>query len=216
MTTHDQLTRGERLALSMLVAGQVLSIFTWYLGAADVAATIGGLMPWIRLLFAIVASAALDLVVVTTTTGRRDGRRSPWSWAAILAAAVFSSAIALDVAGGPSLGPWLHVCYAINIFLFAQHVAHPRVAPAPAEQSASAPVAIVLGRHSAALAQHEMDAETLYEKAPINSNTELPASNTSNTASATYPCRYCGTTGLTKSEQLAHGRARKRSGQCGA
>jgi hypothetical protein len=121
----DKLTKGEKTALTLLVAGQVLSIFTWYLGA-DAALTIAAALPWIRLVFAIVASAALDLVVVVTTTGRRDGRRSGWGWATILSAAAFSAAIALDVAGGPSLGPWLHACYAVNIFLFAQHVAHPR------------------------------------------------------------------------------------------
>lgn len=126
---HDRLRRGERLALAVLVAGQILNIFVWYLGKADLAATVGGMLPWIRLVFAVLASAALDLVVVTTTIGRRDGRRSLWGWATILAAAFFSAAIALDVAGGPSLGAWLHACYAINIFLFAQHVAHPRARP---------------------------------------------------------------------------------------
>lgn len=126
----DRLTTSEKIGLSLLVAGQILSIFTWYLGR-DLAVTIAGLMPWIRLAFAIVASAALDLVVVTTTMGRRDGRRSRWGWATILSAATFSAAIALDVAGGPSLGAWLHVGYAVNIFLFAQHVAQPRQVTAP-------------------------------------------------------------------------------------
>lgn len=132
----DHLSRGEKLALTILVAGQVLSIFTWYLGKPDTAATIGAALPWIRLVFAVAASAALDLVVVVTTMGRRDGRRSPWGWATILSAAFFSAAIALDVAGGPSLGAWLHACYAVNIFLFAQHVAQPRFAnpPAPVER----------------------------------------------------------------------------------
>lgn len=126
----DRLSRGEKLALTFLVAGQVLSIFTWYLGKEDQATTIGPLLPWIRLIFAIVASAALDLVVVITTTGRRDGRRSRWSWATIFSAAAFSAMIALDVAGGPTIGPFLHVAYAVNIFLFAQHTAVPRVAVA--------------------------------------------------------------------------------------
>lgn len=136
----DKLTRSEKTALTLLVAGQVLSIFTWYLGT-DLALTIVKAMPWIKLCFAVVASAALDMVVVTTTIGRRDGRRSGWSWATILSAALFSAAIALDVAGGPSLGAWLHVGYAVNIFLFAQHVAQPRQAVALAPSApASAPL----------------------------------------------------------------------------
>lgn len=41
------------------------------------------------------------------------------------------------------------------------------------------------------------------------------ASNSSNAPAARdYACRHCGATGLTKAEQLAHGRARKRHGSC--
>jgi hypothetical protein len=42
-------------------------------------------------------------------------------------------------------------------------------------------------------------------------NTPLPGGN----SSKSYVCRYCGAAGLTKSEQLAHGRTRKHSGSCG-
>lgn len=120
----DKMTTPEKLTLFLLFAGQVLSIFLWYAGPV-LEKTISEWMPWIQLSFGIVASVALDLEVVVTTTGRRDGRRSIWSWLAVLAAATFSALIALSVAGGPSAGPYLHVGYALNIFLFAQHTAVP-------------------------------------------------------------------------------------------
>jgi hypothetical protein len=85
--------------------------------------------------------------------------------------------------------------------------------PATAAQGADRPVAIVLQPRAAALAQHEeTSAETLYETV----STDRVAGNTSNTPASDYSCRYCGAAGLTKSAQLAHGRRRKRSGQCRA
>jgi len=61
-----------------------------------------------------------------------------------------------------------------------------------------------------ALASTQSTNETEYASV----NTQLPAGNTSNTPTAVYVCRYCGADGLTKSQQLAHGRQRVRTGQC--
>lgn len=134
----DQMTRGEKLTLFLLVGGQIFSVFMWYTNSI-IQSTIPSAVPWIQLIFGVVASTALDLDVVITTVGRRDGRRSWWSWAATGTAAFFSAAIALSIAGGPSLGPWLHVAYAINIFFFAQHISQPKIVEGTAVETPSIP-----------------------------------------------------------------------------
>lgn len=129
MTTDDtKLTSWEKAALVLSMMGQILSIFLWYVGRdADLSTA----LPWLKVLFGIAGAVALDLVVVTTTMGRRAGRQSWWGALTILAAAVFSAAIALDAAGGPTLGAWNHISYPVVIVLFAQHLAAPKVSTAP-------------------------------------------------------------------------------------
>lgn len=119
----DTLTRSEKAALVLSMMGQILSIFTWYVGHD---ADLSGALPILKVGFGIAGAIALDLVVVTTTMGRRAGRRSWWGALTILAAAVFSAAIALDAAGGPTLGAWNHISYPVVIVLFAQHLAAPK------------------------------------------------------------------------------------------
>lgn len=120
----DTLTRTEKAALVLSMMGQILSIFLWYVGRdADLSVA----LPALKVVFGIAGAIALDLVVVTTTMGRRAGRQSWWGALTILAAAVFSAAIALDAAGGPTLGAWNHISYPVVIVLFAQHLAAPKV-----------------------------------------------------------------------------------------
>lgn len=124
MTDDTKLTTWEKAALVLSMMGQILSIFLWYVGRdADLSVA----MPWLKVGFGIAGAIALDLVVVTTTMGRRAGRQSWWGALTILAAAVFSAAIALDAAGGPTLGAWNHISYPVVIVLFAQHLAAPKV-----------------------------------------------------------------------------------------
>jgi predicted DNA-binding protein (UPF0251 family) len=120
----DTLTRTEKAALVLSMMGQILSIFLWYVGRdADLSVA----LPALKVVFGIAGAIALDLVVVTTTMGRRAGRQSWWGALTIVAAAVFSAAIALDAAGGPTLGAWNHISYPVVIVLFAQHLAAPKV-----------------------------------------------------------------------------------------
>lgn len=119
----DKLTRAEKAALVLSMMGQILSIFTWYVGHD---ADLSGALPFLKVGFGIAGAIALDLVVVTTTMGRRAGRQSWWGALTILAAAVFSAAIALDAAGGPTMGAWNHISYPVVIVLFAQHLAAPK------------------------------------------------------------------------------------------
>lgn len=124
ITDDTKLTTWEKAALVLSMMGQILSIFLWYVGRdADLSVA----MPWLKVGFGIAGAIALDLVVVTTTMGRRAGRQSWWGALTILAAAVFSAAIALDAAGGPTLGAWNHISYPVVIVLFAQHLAAPKV-----------------------------------------------------------------------------------------
>lgn len=142
MTDDTKLTTWEKAALVLSMMGQILSIFLWYVGRdADLSVA----MPWLKVGFGIAGAIALDLVVVTTTMGRRAGRQSWWGALTILAAAVFSAAIALDAAGGPTLGAWNHISYPVVIVLFAQHLAAPKVDTPPTETVATiAPVALPL------------------------------------------------------------------------
>lgn len=118
----DQLSWSEKAPLYFAVAAQSLVVFRWYLGP-NVPLEITDALRWLNLVVAVVAGLALDLVVVTTTMGRREGRESIWSWLTAGAAALFSAAVAVELYGGPSLGPWLHISYPAIVFLFAQHLA---------------------------------------------------------------------------------------------
>lgn len=132
MTDDTKLSGWEKAALVLSMMGQILSIFLWYVGRdADLSVA----LPALKVVFGIAGAVALDLVVVTTTMGRRGGRQSRWGALTIVAAAVFSAAIALDAAGGPTLGAWNHISYPVVIVLFAQHLAAPKVAQrqAPAQ-----------------------------------------------------------------------------------
>lgn len=123
MSDDTKLSGWEKAALVLSMMGQILSIFLWYVGRdADLSVA----LPALKVVFGIAGAVALDLVVVTTTMGRRGGRQSGWGALTIVAAAVFSAAIALDAAGGPTLGAWNHISYPVVIVLFAQHLAAPK------------------------------------------------------------------------------------------
>lgn len=128
----DKLSRLEKSAVALSMAAQGLIVARWYAGDT-LNQTVGQwVIAWLITLFAVAAGLSLDLAVVVTTISRREGRRSWWSHAAAGSAATFSALIALDVYGGPTPGPWLHVANAVTTFCLIQHLATPRTQDSPA------------------------------------------------------------------------------------
>jgi hypothetical protein len=133
MTQHDRLAWWEDIPLGLALLAQSYVVGLWYY------ASVNGAAWWLDLAVAIGAGLALDLIVVTTVMGRRQGRTSGWSWATSFGAFCCSSLIALDRYGWE----WrslLHVAFPLVVFLYSQHLATPRkVATHPAAQTTSEP-----------------------------------------------------------------------------
>src|SRR5579859_4491229 len=115
---HEPLPWWEKAPLFFVVAAQVLVVYRWYTQRPVPAV--------VEIGFGICAALALDLVVVSTTMGRRAGRSSFWSWLTPFAAMVFSALVALDAYGAVQLQAWLHAAYPVVAFIYAQHLARPR------------------------------------------------------------------------------------------
>ncbi len=125
---NDRLHWWEDIPLALALLAQSYVVGLWYY------ASIKGASDRVDLVVAIGAGLALDLIVVTTVMGRRQGRSSGWSWATSFGAFGCSSLIALDRYGWE----WrslLHVAFPLVVFLYSQHLATPRktaLAPQPA------------------------------------------------------------------------------------
>jgi hypothetical protein len=122
MNNTDKLQLWEKLPLALLMAAQALIVFRWY-AANDLPLLVQEVMPWITTLFAVAAAVALDLVVVTTTMGRREGRESIYGMLTSASAATFSALVALDIYGVFPFGAWLHAAFPVTTFVYAQHLA---------------------------------------------------------------------------------------------
>lgn len=123
MTTgKDKLELSEKIPLALALAAQSYVLFNWYL------ATVDGIGYYVDFVVAIAAGVALDLIVVTTTMGRREGRESKWSHAAAFGAFFCSALIALKVYGAATWLPegWLHIAFPLEVWLYSQHLAAPR------------------------------------------------------------------------------------------
>lgn len=117
--TTDRLRWWEEIPLGLALLAQSYVVGLWYF------ASVRGAGAWADLAVAIGAGLALDLVVITTVMGRRQGRSSGWSWATSFGAFCCSSLIALDRYGWE----WrslLHVAFPLVVFLYSQHLATPR------------------------------------------------------------------------------------------
>lgn len=115
----DRLRWWEEIPLGLALLAQSYVVGLWYF------ASVRGAGAWADLVVAIGAGLALDLVVITTVMGRRQGRSSGWSWATSFGAFCCSSLIALDRYGWE----WrslLHVAFPLVVFLYAQHLATPK------------------------------------------------------------------------------------------
>ena len=117
--TNDRLAWWEEIPLALALLAQSYVVGLWYY------ASIKGADPAVDLVVAIGAGLALDLIVVTTVMGRRQGRSSGWSWLTSLGAFGCSALIAIDRYGW-AWHSLLHVAFPLVVFLYSQHLASPR------------------------------------------------------------------------------------------
>ena len=100
--------------------------------------------------------------------------------------------------------------FVADLLLHRDRIGAPSMPSAPAQPIYPQPVLVapsLAEEYQAGLAK-QASVLAAIEKQRVN--TELPASNSSNTRT----CRYCGQSGLAQSDLMAHGRAYKRHGQC--
>lgn len=191
-TDTNELASWEKWPLAALFLANALNIFVLYVPADEMPALVQGLLPWVRVLCGIAAAASLEGTLIAVTMGRRMGRDSYWSWAAMFAAAAFTAAVAYYVhhdVGIAAAG--LFMAQAVVLFIYSQHLAQPRKA-----------------LHERGSRANYGDTWSERPKTPL----VLAQSQSRDTATATvklYTCRACNTTGF---ESLAAVNAHKREG----
>jgi hypothetical protein len=218
----DRLAWWEDIPLGLALVAQSYVVGLWYYRSVNGAAW------FVDLLVAVGAGLALDLIVVTTVMGRRQGRSSGWSWATSFGAFLCSSLIALDRYGWEARN-LLHIAFPLVVFLYSQHLATPRktaletlpersrvpeganIGLVPAAPSTSAPVAPALtvarNGHSAPLEAPGSDMTSALEPSIALETAVAAAQPTS-----VYTCPHCGTA-LTSKQALG---AAVKNGHCPA
>jgi hypothetical protein len=137
-TTND-LIAWERLPALALGISQGLNIFLWYVmslervalqdgrAPAHVPDFVIGLLPIAVFIAAIAAAVSLDGTMIAAVLGSRNGRDGVWTWVTVVAAALFSAGIALDVYGGNILpGAWLHIAQTAVLLCYMMHLRQPK------------------------------------------------------------------------------------------
>jgi hypothetical protein len=123
---HDTLEKWERWPIAAIVSAQGLQVARWY--AADLLPPEAvALIPWLTVLAALAAAAAIDGALIATVMAVRMGRTGRWSVATILVSAAFGGAVALDLHGAiTGMGAWLHAGFALTIAVYLLHLTQPR------------------------------------------------------------------------------------------
>ena len=214
------LARWEQLPAWALGISQGLNIFLWYIMSLERVAIQGqtairvpefvtAFLPFAVFIAAIAAAVSLDGTMIATIGGSRNGRDGIWTWISVIAAALFSAGIALDVYGGSILpGAWLHIAQTAVLFCYMMHLRQPRKA-----LTATAGTASVLNRGDAEIAPALSAARTGTMAIPVQEDYPAPAMVDLTDSGRLGACKYCGKM-LTISQRGAHGRNYKRLGYC--
>ena len=126
--TTDKLHLWEKAPIVGLFVAQGAYVWQWYVGAR-MPAELAGALGWLAALAGLAAWAAIDGAMIATVAGMRAGRRSRWSWLAIVITAAFGAAVALDLYGAISgASAWLHAGFALTIVCYLLHLAAPKAA----------------------------------------------------------------------------------------
>ncbi len=190
----DELATWERWPLAALFLANALNVFILYVPSEEMPPVVTGLLPWVRVACGVAAAASLEGTLIAVTMGRRLGRDSYWSWAAMLAASLFTAAVAYYVHAEVGLAAaGLFMAQAVVLFIYTQHLAQPRK---PLHSDAGA-----------ASALNRSDAEA------IHINAVPPPALTDGVQQRMVECRYCKqTVSLAMAGQ--HGKHRKVYGNC--
>jgi hypothetical protein len=124
--THDTLEKWERWPIAAIVSAQGLQVARWYAGGL-LPPEANQVIPWLTVLAAFAAAAAIDGALIATVMAVRMGRSGRWSIATILVSAAFGGAVALDLHGAiTGFGSWLHAGFALTIAVYLLHLTQPR------------------------------------------------------------------------------------------
>lgn len=124
---RDDLAGWEKWPLAALFLANALNVFILYVPQDEMPGAVRGLLPWVRVACGIAAAASLEGTLIAVTMGRRHGRDSKWSWAAMLAASAFTAAVAYYVHAEVGLAAaGLFMAQAVVLFIYTQHLAQPR------------------------------------------------------------------------------------------
>lgn len=124
---HDELQTWEKWPLAALFLANALNIFLLYTPIAEMPLSIQWMLPWVKVFCGIAAAASLEGTLIAVTMGRRLGRDSYWSWAAMFAASAFTALVAYYVHAEVGLAAaGLFMAQAVVLFIYTQHLAQPR------------------------------------------------------------------------------------------
>lgn len=123
----DDLTGWEKWPLAALFLANALNVFILYVPLDEMPLSVQWLLPWVRVFCGIAAAASLEGTLIAVTMGRRLGRDSKWSWAAMFAASAFTAMVAYYVHAEVGLAAaGLFMAQAVVLFIYTQHLAQPR------------------------------------------------------------------------------------------
>ena len=186
----DELAGWEKWPLAALFLANALNVFLLYVPEDEMPPSVQWLLPWARVLCGIAAAASLEGTLIAVTVGRRLGRDSAWSWAAMFAASAFTAMVAYYVHASVGLAAaGLFMAQAVVLFIYTQHLAQPRkpLQPPPARE-----------KHAAKWLERGESPPTLAQSASRDGVTATVK---------LYTCHGCGAPGF---ESLAAVNAHKR------
>lgn len=214
------LARWEQLPAWALGISQGLNIFLWYIMSLERVALQGqtairvpdfviSFLPFAVFIAAIAAAVSLDGTMIATIGGSRNGRDGVWTWVSVIAAALFSAGIALDVYGGSILpGAWLHIAQTAVLFCYMMHLRQKRK---PLTDAAGSAPAVNLAEPIGTRQLADMAAaRTAPAQLPEHEDYPAPVLVTE---TKLRQCRHCGETHPI-SVLGSHGRNFNRYGRC--
>lgn len=209
-TDENDLIAWERLPAIALGISQGLNIFLWYVMSLERVALHDGraparvpefvvsLLPFAVFVAAIAAAVSLDGTMIATVLGSRNGRDGVWTWVTVVAAALFSAGIALDVYGGNVLpGAWLHIAQTAVLLCYMMHL-----------RQRKKPLQATAGTASDLPAS----GASTYQIRDISTPAHLPAL-IGDAQARLFPCKHCNQP-VTLALSGQHGKRFKLEGRC--
>lgn len=194
----DDLAGWEKWPLAALFLANALNVFILYVPLNEMPLSVQWMLPWVRVFCGIAAAASLEGTLIAVTMGRRLGRDSKWSWAAMFAASAFTAMVAYYVHAEVGLAAaGLFMAQAVVLFIYTQHLAQPRK---PLQTDAGA------------ASQLPASAASAYQIRDIPTPAHLPAL-IGDAQERLFPCKHCNAP-VTLAMAGQHGKRYKLEGRC--